>query len=45
MGRAGPAAVCGTEFPGLRSVPVDVDEEIVTVALVFILFDGGMHVG
>jgi cell volume regulation protein A len=39
------AAVCGTVFPGLRSVPVDVDEEIVTVALVFILFDGGMHVG
>ena len=39
------AAVCGTAFPGLRSVPIDVDEQIVTVALVFILFDGGMHIG
>src|SRR6476646_6743094 len=39
------AAVCGAVFPGLRSVPIQVDEQIVTVALVFILFDGGMHIG
>jgi cell volume regulation protein A len=39
------AAVASTVFPGLRSLPVGVDEQIVTVALVFILFDGGMHIG
>ena len=39
------AAVCATVFPTLRSLPTVVDEEIVTVALVFILFDGGMHIG
>jgi cell volume regulation protein A len=39
------AAVCGAVFPGLRSVPTDIDGEIVTVALVFILFDGGMRIG
>ena len=39
------AAVAATVFPGLRSMPVGVDEQIVTVALVFILFDGGMHIG
>jgi len=39
------AAGCAAVFPGLRSVPIEVDEQIVTVALVFILFDGGMHIG
>ncbi len=39
------AAVCSTVFPSLRGLPLSVDEEIVTVALIFILFDGGMHIG
>jgi potassium/hydrogen antiporter len=39
------AAVAADLFPTLRQVPVDTVEQIVTVALVLILFDGGMHIG
>ncbi|WP_395725385.1 potassium/proton antiporter [Nakamurella sp.] len=39
------AAVCTTFVPTLGAVPLGVDEELVTVALIFILFDGGMHIG
>lgn len=39
------AAVASDLFPVLGQVPTKVDERIVTVALVFILFDGGMHIG
>jgi cell volume regulation protein A len=38
---AGLAAI----FPALSQVPRLLDQEIVSVALVFILFDGGMHIG
>jgi cell volume regulation protein A len=39
------AAVAASIFPALGTVPRVVDERIVTVALVFILFDGGIHIG
>lgn len=39
------AAVASDVFPLLGSVPLDLDERIVTVALIFILFDGGMQIG
>ncbi len=39
------AAVASAVFSSLRSLPVQVDMRIVTVALIFILFDGGMHIG
>jgi len=39
------AAVAAHFFPFLGSVPLRVDERIVTVALIYILFDGGMHIG
>ncbi|MBA2559750.1 MAG: cation:proton antiporter, partial [Propionibacteriales bacterium] len=39
------AAVTSELFPTLRSLPLQRDERIVTVALIFILFDGGMHIG
>jgi cell volume regulation protein A len=39
------AAVASDIFSSLRSLPIQVDERIVTVALIFILFDGGMHIG
>jgi cell volume regulation protein A len=39
------AAVASEIFPRLRDIPAEVDERIVTVALIFILFDGGMHIG
>lgn len=39
------AAVASEAFPRLRDIPAAVDERIVTVALIFILFDGGMHIG
>jgi potassium/hydrogen antiporter len=39
------AAVLAAVFPQLSAVPRSVDEEIVTVALIFVLFDGGMHIG
>ncbi len=39
------AAVASDVFPRLGSLPIVVDQRIVTVALVLILFDGGMHIG
>ncbi len=39
------AAVASDLLPRLATIPVQVDERIVTVALIFILFDGGMHIG
>jgi cell volume regulation protein A len=39
------AAAASDLFPNLGTVPPEVDERIVTVALIFILFDGGMHIG
>jgi potassium/hydrogen antiporter len=39
------AVVLATLFPVLGSLPRATDENIVTIALVFILFDGGMHIG
>jgi cell volume regulation protein A len=39
------AAVASDVLPRLRSVPIVLDQRIVTVALVVILFDGGMHIG
>ena len=39
------AAATSNVFPGLGSIPLVVDERIVTVALILILFDGGMHIG
>ena len=39
------AAVAADIWPQLSTVPVLTDERLVTVALIFILFDGGMHIG
>jgi cell volume regulation protein A len=39
------AAAASDLFPVLAHVPLVVDERIVTVALILILFDGGMHIG
>jgi cell volume regulation protein A len=39
------ASLLATRFPELRSVPILTDERIVTVALIFILFDGGLQIG
>jgi cell volume regulation protein A len=39
------AAVASDLVPSLGSLPIRTDERIVTVALIFILFDGGMHIG
>ena len=39
------AAVLAAIFPSLSQVPRLLDQEAVSVALVFILFDGGMHIG
>ncbi|MGA8113121.1 MAG: cation:proton antiporter [Actinocatenispora sp.] len=39
------AAVASDIFPWLGSMPVATVEEIVTVALIVLLFDGGMHIG
>jgi cell volume regulation protein A len=40
------AAACASDwFPDLGSLPVVTDERIVTVALIFILFDGGLQIG
>ncbi len=41
---AGSAVVAGL-VPGLRDLPELTVERIVTVALVLVLFDGGMHIG
>jgi cell volume regulation protein A len=39
------AAVAAKLFPALASLPRATAESLVTIALVFILFDGGMHIG
>jgi cell volume regulation protein A len=39
------AAIAAYLVPRLGDLPIKVDQRIVTVALVFILFDGGMHIG
>ena len=39
------AATASTLFPVLATVPNVVNERIVTFALIFVLFDGGMHIG
>jgi cell volume regulation protein A len=39
------ASVCADVFPDLGSLSIHADQRIVTVALVLILFDGGMHIG
>jgi potassium/hydrogen antiporter len=39
------AAVASDIFPSLRDLPIRVDQRLVTVALLVILFDGGMHIG
>jgi len=39
------AALASDVFPWLRELPIKVDQRLVTVALVVILFDGGMHIG
>ncbi|HEX3680788.1 MAG TPA: cation:proton antiporter, partial [Galbitalea sp.] len=39
------AAVAAKLFPSLGSLSGETDISIVTIALVFILFDGGMHIG
>src|SRR4051812_43455350 len=39
------AAVASDVVPRLGEVPIITDQRIVTVALVLILFDGGMHIG
>ena len=39
------AALAVAVLPGLEAPPERMVERIVTVALVFILFDGGMHIG
>ncbi|PZE27273.1 sodium:proton exchanger [Curtobacterium sp. MCBD17_028] len=39
------AVAASSFFPVLETVPRVLDEHVVSVALVFILFDGGMHIG
>ncbi|HEY5116286.1 MAG TPA: hypothetical protein VIJ00_12245, partial [Nakamurella sp.] len=39
------AAVAAELFPGLGNPPEQLVERVVTVALLCILFDGGMHLG
>jgi len=39
------AAIAAAALPGLAAPPERFVERIVTVALLFILFDGGMHIG
>jgi cell volume regulation protein A len=39
------AALAARFFPELGSLPRSTSESLVTIALVFILFDGGMHIG
>jgi cell volume regulation protein A len=39
------AAIAAALFPQAGEVPRAIDEQIVTVALIFVLFDGGMHIG
>ena len=39
------ASICADLFPDLGSLSIRADQRIVTIALVLILFDGGMHIG
>ncbi len=39
------ASICAELFPHLGSLSIRADQRIVTIALVLILFDGGMHIG
>lgn len=39
------AAIASNVFPDLAGIPLVIDQRIVTVALILILFDGGMHIG
>jgi cell volume regulation protein A len=39
------AAVASDLVPSLQRIPISVVEQVVTVALVLILFEGGMHIG
>jgi cell volume regulation protein A len=39
------ASLCADVFPDLGSLSTITDQRIVTVAIVLILFDGGMHIG
>jgi cell volume regulation protein A len=39
------ASVCADVFPGLNELSVPTDQRIVTVAVVVILFDGGLRIG
>jgi cell volume regulation protein A len=39
------ASICADLFPDLGSLSMVTDQRIVTVAIVVILFDGGMHIG
>jgi cell volume regulation protein A len=39
------AALVTAFYPQAGDVPRALDEQIVTVALIFVLFDGGMHIG
>ncbi|MDQ2737101.1 MAG: cation:proton antiporter, partial [Actinomycetota bacterium] len=39
------AALVSDLSPRLAALPIDVSERIVTVALIFILFDGGINIG
>ncbi len=39
------AAVASDLVPSLQKIPIETVQRIVTVALVVILFDGGMHIG
>ena len=39
------AAVASDVVPRLGEVPIITDQRIVTIALILILFDGGMHIG
>jgi cell volume regulation protein A len=39
------ASIAVDVFPGLGRFGIELDQRIVTVALVVILFDGGMHIG
>src|SRR5262249_51156882 len=39
------AAIVSDLVPRLEAIPVEVVQQVVTVALVVLLFDGGMHIG
>jgi cell volume regulation protein A len=39
------ASICADVFPDLGSLSMVTDQRIVTIAIVVILFDGGMHIG